>query len=144
MQQFMDDQPAHYREPYDKVYAGFDGLPGVKRSRPATVTTSLPMVGDSTTYVIESLRGDRGLVVFLQIVDQEGRARLVLPDKVVRTILRQSERLTTRATPASRKRQARSRTLTRKRALDHEKGRHEGTRTDGKPKRVDACAACKA
>lgn len=122
---------------FDRIRGALDGLPGTRKTRPSTVVESMPIVGNTTTYVVETLRmEDARLICFLQIVDSDGRARLVLPDKVVSAIASQRERLFDRSTPESRKRADRSRELARKRTADHGKGRH-ATRP------VQSCPECR-
>lgn len=137
---------------FDRIRGQLEGLPGVTSTRPSTQVESLPLVGDVTTYVLETMRLDDGrLLTFLQIVDAEGRARIILPDKVVRAIVRQRDRLFDRSTPASRTRKARSRERARKREMrrqrrerDHRDGKHdpEVRKARGWPPRMKGCPLC--
>lgn len=91
---------------FDRLLGKIDGLPGVQRTRPTTVLSIMPFLGNALTYVVQTYRtADDGFIVFLQMVDAEGRERLVLPDKVAQAIYRQRQSLTDRSTPASRERQ---------------------------------------
>ena len=86
------DQPIH-RDAYDRVMASVDGIPGVRKSRPSTVTAVLPLLGKSQTHVVQTYKTEDGNYVFVQMVDSEGRARIVLPPKVAAAIYRQRDSL---------------------------------------------------
>jgi hypothetical protein len=90
---------------FDRVIGTLTDLPDVRQNKPTTVTTMLPIVGAVTTYVVQMYKSqESGHVLFLQVVDAEGRERFVLPHKVVEAIARQRERLADRSTPESRAR----------------------------------------
>lgn len=108
---------------FDRIHGQLEGLGRV--AGPGTVMQSMPIIGNVTTFTVETLRHDDDAICFVQSGDSDGLVRLVLPDKVVSMIIRQRERLFDRRTPASRKRQITRRELQRKRATDHDRGRHE-------------------
>lgn len=93
------------RDHFDRIIGAIDGLPGVRRSRPSTVTSVLPILGNSQTHVVQTYKGDDGFYVFVQTVDAEGKARIVLPPKVAAAIYRQRDALVT----AGRKERSRDR-----------------------------------
>jgi hypothetical protein len=78
---------------FDRLIGTIDGLPEVTKARPSTVTTVVPMIGLSQTYVIQTYKTEDGYYVFLQMVDSEGRARIAIPPKVAAAIYRQRESL---------------------------------------------------
>lgn len=83
---------------FDRILGTLHGLPDVIAARPSTVTAVLPIVGRAQTYVVQTYRARDGkCTVFLQMVDAEGRARLVIPPKVADAIYRQREQLVTRS-----------------------------------------------
>ena len=83
---------------FDRLIGTIDGLPDITKSRPSTVTTVLPMIGLSQTFVIQTYKdADEGYYIFLQMVDAEGRARIALPPKVAAAIYRQQEALVKRS-----------------------------------------------
>jgi hypothetical protein len=83
---------------FDRLIGTIDGLPNVTKSRPSTVTTVLPLIGLSQTFVVQSYKdADEGFYVFLQMVDAEGRARIALPPKVTAAIYRQQDALIRRS-----------------------------------------------
>ena len=87
----MIDQPR--RDAFDRIIGQIDGLPGVRKARPSTVTTVLPILGNAQTYVVQSYKDETGFFIFVQMVDAEGRARVVLPPKVAAAIYRQRDAL---------------------------------------------------
>lgn len=93
------------RDAFDRIIGTIDGLPGVSKARPSTVTTVMPILGNAQTYVVQTYKGDDGFYVFLQMVDAEGRARVAIPPKVAEAIYRQRDALVKTA----RKRRARDR-----------------------------------
>jgi hypothetical protein len=91
---------------FDRIIGAIDGLPGVTKARPTSVTTIMPILGNSQTYVVQTYKDDdEGFYVFLQMVDAEGRARIAIPPKVAAAIYRQRESLVR----AGRKRRSRER-----------------------------------
>jgi hypothetical protein len=94
---------------FDRVLGTLDGLPDVTSTKPSTVQTVLPFIGNVTTYVVRTFRSrEAGFTGFIELVDVEGRARIVLPDKVMQALYRQRQSLTDRSTPESRARKAAS------------------------------------
>lgn len=83
---------------FDRVIGTLHGLPDILASRDTTITEALPIVGRVQTYVVRTYRSREGrFTVCLQTVDAEGRARIVIPPKVVAAMYRQREQLVTRA-----------------------------------------------
>ena len=79
---------------FDRIIGSIDGLPGVTKARPTSVTTVMPIIGNSQTYVVQTYKDEaEGFYVFLQMVDSEGRARIAIPPKVAAAIYRQREAL---------------------------------------------------
>lgn len=81
------------RDTFDRTVANLDGVPDVHRSRPSTITSTLPMIGATQTFVVQTYSTDEGNFVFLQSIDAEGRYRIVIPPKVANAIYRQREAL---------------------------------------------------
>lgn len=93
-------QEEYSRSKFDRVLTGISGLPGFRQSRPTTVRDAIPIVGELTSYIIQSVKTeDGGVLIFLEVVDAEGRARFILPNKVCSAIYRQRDSLFDRSTP---------------------------------------------
>lgn len=92
------------RQRFDRVLGGWDGIPGVRLSKPATVMQTIPILNETTTAVVQTMRTEDGYTILLQVVDSTGHMRIVIPDKVAAAIYRQRERLADRSTPESRRR----------------------------------------
>lgn len=88
---------------FDRVIGAIDGLPGVDKSRPSTVTTVHPIIGDSQTAVVQTYKTDDGFIAFVQIGSAEQYTRVVLESKVMAALYRQRDALIT----TGRKRRAR-------------------------------------
>ena len=129
---------------FDVIYGQITGLG--RATKPSTVRQALPIVGSVTDYTIETLRHDDQTVLFLVATDSEGATRLVIPDRVIRAIVRQHQRLYDRSTPASRKRKKRADARKANRTTDHRAGRHNGDdrEADGLPRYMRGCALCSA
>ena len=111
-----DQQQQRADQKFDRVMGALTGLPDVRQTRPSTVVDTTPIVGDTTAYIVQTFRTpDQGFLSFLQVVDGEGRARFILPHRIVEAIVRQRMRLTDRSTPESRARAKAKRDRERKR-----------------------------
>lgn len=87
---------------FDRIIGNLHDLPDVQAARPSTVTSVMPMLGRSQTFVVQTYQQrEVGDFVFLQMVDAEGRARIVIPPKVADAIARQRDALTTATRRAS-------------------------------------------
>jgi hypothetical protein len=83
---------------YDRLIGSLTGLPDVLESRPSTVTTTVPMLGLSQTFVVQTFKQrELGFTIFIQQVDAEGKIRLVLPPRVALAIFRQVDSLMKRS-----------------------------------------------
>ena len=90
----MDSREPRPVDPFDRLLGTIDGLPDFAKSRPSTVTTVMPILGNAQTYVVQTYKErDGGFTVFLQMVDAEGRARIAIPPKVTAAIYRQRDSL---------------------------------------------------
>lgn len=85
------DQPESTRDTFDRIVGAIDGT--CPKSKPSTVVDVQPIVGNSQTYIVQTYKTDFGMVSFVQMVDAQGRARIVLPPKVTAALYRQRESL---------------------------------------------------
>ena len=97
----------HIVDAFDRIRASMDGRPDVTRTRISTVRNIDPLVGNVTTFLIESVREkDHGDTIFLEVASREGNMRIVLPPKVATVIARQRDSLTTKVRSKAAKEQA--------------------------------------
>lgn len=104
-----------YKSPdkFDRVYGNLVGLPDVTKTKPSTVVASLPLIGSTQTYIIQTCRQrEKGDTIFVQYMDDKGSVRIVLPPEAAEVIARQRDSLTTK----NRKRSARESAQARKAA----------------------------
>jgi hypothetical protein len=90
---------------FDRIIGQIDGLPGIDKSRPTTVTTVMPILGSSQTYVVQTYKTDDGFMAFIQMISGETSVRIALPAKVTAALYRQRDSLV----KTSRRRVARDR-----------------------------------
>ena len=105
----MDDD---YRvvDAFDRKRASMDGRPDVTRTRVSTIRNIDPLVGNVTTFLIESVREkDSGDTIFIEVATQDGNQRIVIPPKAANVIARQRDSLTTRVRSKLAKAQAEQR-----------------------------------
>ena len=80
---------------FDRVVGTLDGLPEVRHTRPTTVSSVHPLVGNMATFVVQTWRQkDAGDYILLQYIDAQGGDRIVIPPAVADTIARQRDALT--------------------------------------------------
>jgi hypothetical protein len=80
---------------FDRVVGGLDGLPDVRHTKPTTIASVLPMLGNMQTFVVQTYRQrDVGDTILLQFIDGDGGDRIVIPPKVAEAIARQRDALT--------------------------------------------------
>lgn len=84
------DQEPPKRDLFDRLLAANEGEPHTKA---ATVTSIEAIPPQAQTYIIQTYAIERGFYGFVQMVDAEGRARIVLPPKVMAAIYRQRDAL---------------------------------------------------
>jgi len=90
---------------FDRIIGTIDGLPGVDKSRPATVTTVAPIIGTSQTYVVQTYKTEDGFIGFVQMIEAGHSVRIALPSKVTAALYRQRDALVV----TGRRRRARDR-----------------------------------
>src|SRR5262245_53401482 len=74
---------------FSVTFAGLIGRPGGAHTQPAALKVS-DFYGNTTDYIVQTVKWEEGETVFLTIVEGDGRARKVmLPPKVLATIERQ-------------------------------------------------------
>jgi hypothetical protein len=86
----MTDQP---RAAFDRIAGAIDGLPDVRKTKPSTFTDVTPILGDVSTYIVQTYQTDEGMLAFVQTIDASGSTRIVLPPKVTAALYRQRDSL---------------------------------------------------
>jgi len=67
------------------------------RTRVSTIRHVDPLVGNVSTYLVESIRvHDEGDWCFVEVATKDGNIRVVLPPKVTTAVARQRDSLTTK------------------------------------------------
>ena len=102
----MDDD---YRmvDAFDRIRAGMDGRPDVTRTRISTVRNIDTLVGNVSTFLVESVREkDEGDTIFLEVASKDGNVRIVLPPRVANVIARQRESLVSKVRSKAAREQA--------------------------------------
>ena len=80
---------------FDRMMGALHDLPDVTRAKPSTVVCTLPIIGASQTFIIQTFRQrEIGDTIFLQYVDDGGSVRIAIPPAAANAIARQREALT--------------------------------------------------
>ena len=84
-------------DPFDRVLGDLTGLPGHLYSRAATVTTTIPILGNAQTYVIRTIRTPENRYIgFVELIEANRAMRLVIPAKAMAALYRQRDALATK------------------------------------------------
>lgn len=82
-------------DPFDRLLSSLLGLPGGAHVNP-TVVQSVDFYGNTTSFVIQTVRTDEGVTAFVTQVNAQGSQRYILPQSVLATIDRQRDAITTK------------------------------------------------
>lgn len=80
---------------FDKLLSRLMGLPNGAHTQPAVVQ-SIDFYGNTTSFMIQTVRTDEGATAFITQVNAQGSARYILPPKVLEALDRQRDALTTK------------------------------------------------
>lgn len=81
---------------YDRLMAALDGIPDCARSRPTTIRTTHPLLGNVETFIVQTFRQkDEGDIIFIEHTGPEGYERYYLPAAVAKVLQRHRDQLTT-------------------------------------------------
>ena len=78
---------------FERVRDSLWGQPGFQR-RNSTITSSGFNLIPQGTWIVETIKTDDSLAIFLQLIDKDGGQRIVLPKKVCEAIYNQHDRIT--------------------------------------------------
>jgi len=90
-------------DPFDQTLSRLLGLPNGAHTQPA-VLQAVDFYGNVTSFMVQSVRWDEGVSVFVTTVSASGSARFVLPPNVATLIGRQRDGLATKIRRAHGKR----------------------------------------
>jgi hypothetical protein len=78
----------------DKLLSRLIGLPNGASTQP-TVVQDVDFYGNTTSYMVQTVRTEIGPTVFVTLVNASGSARFILPPAVIRLMDRQRDTTTT-------------------------------------------------
>jgi hypothetical protein len=82
-------------DPFDQALARLTGLPNGASTVP-TVVQSTDYYGKTTSFMVQTVKYDEGETVFItEVTGTGGARRFVIPPKVLATVLRQRDSLST-------------------------------------------------
>lgn len=80
---------------FDKLLSRLIGLPNGAHTQPAVVQ-SIDFYGNTTAFMIQTVRTEEGATAFVTQVNAQGSVRYILPPHVLATLDRQRDALTTK------------------------------------------------
>jgi hypothetical protein len=100
-------------KPIDKFDRAVGGLLAGNNlhTKPTTFEEVEPYTGEAETFIVQTIRDENGDHVVVKFMDKDGNKRMILPPKVVSTIVRQRDALTARARSNSSKARMKERML---------------------------------
>lgn len=82
---------------FDRMMGALANLPDVTHTKPSTIVTASPLIGEAQTFILQTFRQrEIGDTIFMQYVDGEGSKRLFLPPAAADAIARQRDALTSK------------------------------------------------
>jgi len=78
---------------FEKVRDTLWGQPGFQRRNSTIISSGFSLIPQST-WIVETIKTDDALAIFLQSIDKDGGQRIVLPRRVCEAIYNQHERIT--------------------------------------------------
>lgn len=73
---------------FERVRDSLWGQPGFQRRNSTIIAKGFSLL-PTATWIVETLRTDENVAIFLQVIDKDGGQRLVLPEKVCQAIYNQ-------------------------------------------------------
>jgi len=90
----MDSNANLPTDAFDKALSRLTGLPDGAHTQPAVVQ-AMDFYGNVTSFMVQTVKWDEGNTVFITQVNADGSARFMLPPKVMTTLLRQQDAVST-------------------------------------------------
>lgn len=79
---------------FDRILGALTGLPDHRLSRASTVTTVMPILGNAQSYIVRTMRTDKGEYIgFVEMIDAQGKIRVAIPAKAMAALYRQRDSL---------------------------------------------------
>lgn len=82
------------KDPFDRLLSSMIGLPNGAHTSPSVVQ-HIDFYGNATSYMIQTVRSEEGVVAFITQVTASGSVRYMLPQAVLQVIDRQRDSVTT-------------------------------------------------
>jgi hypothetical protein len=82
-------------DPFDRLLSDMIGLPNGAHTQP-TVIQAIDFYGNTTSYMIQTVRNEEGVTAFVTQVNAQGSVRYILPERVLATLDRQRAAITTK------------------------------------------------
>lgn len=82
-------------DPFDRLLSDMIGLPNGAHTQP-TVIQAIDFYGNTTSYMIQTVRNEEGVIAFVTQVNAQGSVRYILPQRVLATLDRQRDAITTK------------------------------------------------
>lgn len=89
-----DQSPILPTDQFDKLLSRLMGLPNGAHTQP-TVVQAVDFYGNTTSYMVQTVKTEEGPTVFVTQVNAAGSARFILPPAVLRLMDRQRDTATT-------------------------------------------------
>ena len=80
---------------FDNMLSRLIGLPNGAHTQP-TVVQSIDFYGNTTSFMIQTVRTDEGVTAFVTQVNAQGSARYILPPQILAVLGRQRDALATK------------------------------------------------
>lgn len=84
---------ARTSDPFDRMLSDMVGLPNGAHTKP-TVVQAIDFYGNTTSYMIQTVRTDETITAFVTQVNSQGSVRTILPQAVLAAIDRQRVSIT--------------------------------------------------
>jgi len=82
-------------DPFDRLLSDMIGLPNGAHTQPSVIQ-AIDFYGNTTSYMIQTVRSEEGITCFVTQVNAAGSVRYILPERVLATLDRQRAAITTK------------------------------------------------
>lgn len=110
MKRVTPHESGNLPDTFDLKLGDLDGLPDGLKTKPSTIVSVTPIVGNAETFIVQTIRqAEVGDWVFVQHITGKRTTRMVFPPKVANVIASQRDSLTHRNASRVAKRVAQER-----------------------------------